>query len=102
VETLAREHTTYEAHARDRLAQTDAWLAAHNIRLNLSAYLTHPPPNVKTWGEVVADRTLKVLGHLSKDLVEAFLVVLITLYFLIYSEEMRERFNGALPLHMRP
>src|SRR5205085_12514142 len=63
VELIAREHTTYEAHARDRLAQTDAWLAAHSIRLNLSSYLTHPPANVKTWGELIADRILKTLEH---------------------------------------
>jgi predicted PurR-regulated permease PerM len=102
VEALGREHILYEAHARERVAALDAWLAAHNVKMSLSGYMTHPPPNVRTWGELIAGTTLRVLEHLSRDLVEGFLVLLITLYFLIYSEEMREKANHALPARLLP
>jgi predicted PurR-regulated permease PerM len=102
VTTLAREHDLYEAHARARLADADNWFAAHNIKLNLSDYLNNPPPNVRTWGEAVAQNTLRMLEHLSKDIVEALIVVLIALYFLIYSEEMRAGINHALPERLLP
>lgn len=100
-QTLAADHETYENHARERLADADNWLVAHNIHVNLSGYLRNPPPNVKSWGEAVAHSTLGVLEHVSRDIVEGFIVVLISLYFLIYCEEMRRGIDRALPEPLR-
>lgn len=100
-QTLASEHGQYEDLAHEKLGEADAWLAVHNIHVNLSGYLAHPPPNVRSWGEVVAKNTLTVLEHISKDVVESFIVVLIALYFLIYCEEMRASVNRALSERVR-
>ncbi len=98
---LTREHAKYEADARERLADADGWLAAHSIPLNLTGYLSNPPPNVRSWGEAIAKNTLHILEMASKGVVEAFIVALIALYFLIYSEEMRNGTNRALPPRLR-
>ncbi|HZO88819.1 MAG TPA: AI-2E family transporter [Chthonomonadaceae bacterium] len=102
VQVLVRDHAAIEQRGRQLLADTDAWLAARSIHVNLEQYLSNPPSNVKSWGEVVAHSTVSTLAALSRSVVEGLLVVLIALYFLLYSQEMRERVNAALPERLLP
>jgi len=102
VETLARQHTQIQTAAEQKLADLDGWLAARNIRVDLQQYITHPPAGVKTWGEAVAHHVAGWLAHAAGSVVEGIIVLLITLYFLIYSREMHEGFDRALPARLRP
>ncbi len=99
---LVTDHRIYEASAHDKLHQWDDWLAAKNIKLNLETYLNNPPPNVKSWGEAISGHVLATLGHAGKAVVEAFIVGLIALYFLIYCNEMREGVQRHLPGRLAP
>jgi predicted PurR-regulated permease PerM len=93
---LNKEHTLYEQRAKEKLDQTDVWLAKHGVRVNLSQYVMNPPENVRAFGQRFASNALKMFGEASKDLVEGFLVLLIAVYFLVYSEEMCERMRATL------
>jgi predicted PurR-regulated permease PerM len=102
VTALVRDHAKLESEGRERLASADLWLADRGMHLKLEDMLNHPPPNVRTWGEATAATTLKVLGEASKSALEGIIVLLISVYFLIYSREMKEGFNLALPARLQP
>lgn len=99
---LGRDHTKIEARGREQLAQLDGWLQGKGMHFNLTDTLNHPPPGVKTWGEAIAKNALGVVEGISKSLVEAIIVLLIALYFLIYSTEMRESLNNKLHARFLP
>lgn len=99
---LGREHTKIEARGRERLVALDDWLRERGLRVNLIDTLDHPPPGVKTWGEAVAKNAVGIVEGVSKSLVEGIIVLLIALYFLIYSTEMREAMNRNLPPRFMP
>jgi predicted PurR-regulated permease PerM len=99
---LGREHTKIEARGREQLVQLDAWLHDRGLRVNLVDTLDHPPPGVKSWGEALAKNALGAVEGLSKSLVEGIIVLLIALYFLIYSTEMREAMNRSVHGRLLP
>ena len=86
---------------RQKLDDLDLWLADRGVHVNLQEGLSHPPPNVRTWGEAVARSAAHTFILAGKDIVEGVIVLLVALYFLIYSEEMREGTNRALPERFR-
>lgn len=102
VSVLARDHVKLEAEGRMRLAGADGWLATRGMHVNLEDTLNHPPPNVRSWGEAAAHSSLKVLEEAGKTALESVIVMLISVYFLIYSTEMKESFNMALPERLQP
>jgi len=102
VTSLAADHAIYEEGARARLDLFDDWLSNHNIKLNLQEYVKHPPPNVKSWGEMLSGHLLSLLGHIGKGIVEGFIVALVSLYFLIYCKEMRDGVLHSLPDNIAP
>lgn len=99
---LGREHTKIEARGREQLAQLDTWLQGKGLHVNLVDTLNHPPPGVKSWGEALAKNAVSVVESLSKSLVEGIIVLLIALYFLIYSTEMREAMNRSMHARFLP
>lgn len=102
LQKLNDDHTHIEANAREKLAQLDTWLQGKGLHVNLQETLNHPPEGMKTWGEAVAKHALTIVGEFSKSLVEGVIMLLITLYFLIYSTEMREGVNRKLPARFLP
>ena len=102
VGVLARDHVKLEAEGRQRLAAADDWLASRGMHLNLEDTLNHPPPNVRSWGEAAAHSSLKVVEEAGKSALESIIVMLISVYFLIYCTEMKEGFNRALPERLQP
>jgi predicted PurR-regulated permease PerM len=98
---LAGDHAAYEAHANALLSQADSFLHTHGYDGSLKSTLQHPPANFSSWSQVVSERVLKLVEHAGKDVVEAFIVALISLYFLIYSAEMRHQALEALPETLR-
>lgn len=99
---LARDHVHLEAEARRQLAMADAWLMERNVHVNLEEYLNNPPPNVRSWGEATAHSALQALTAASKTVMESIIVVLISMYFVIFGPEMMERVNRGLPQRVRP
>lgn len=102
VATLTGEHGHYEEDARAKLADADAWLESHGIRLSLQSYVTHPPPNMKSWGEEISKNVLSIVEHVGKDIVEGFIVGLVALYFLIYCGQMRASVLKSMPEKILP
>ena len=107
--TLVRE-IAFLAHDQDHLKTTatmqlghlDDWLDAHGVPLNLKTYLDDPPPNVKQFEQDIAHKAFSAAGKFSIAMVESLLVLLIALYFLIYSKEMRRGVNRNLPAAVLP
>lgn len=98
---LSKHHVEIEAHMRRELANTDDWFINHNLHVHLVDYLNNPPPNVKSWGEGVSHTAVHTLESVSRSVVEGLIVLLISLYFLIYSSELRENLNRSLPPRLR-
>ncbi len=98
---LTADHAAYERHARVRLLSADVFLHDHGYNVSLTDYLNHPPANVKSWGEAVSGKVVETLEHAGKAVVESFIVALISLYFLVYSSEMRHEVLSALPADLR-
>ncbi len=99
---LGRNHTHLEARGREMLAQMEVWLGARGLKVSLTDTLNNPPAGVKSWGEALAKNAFQVVGGVSKSLVEGLIVLLIALYFLIYSTEMREAVNSKLHHRFKP
>lgn len=99
---LVHDHAKLEREGREGLAAADLWLGGRGVRVNLEDTLNHPPANVRTWGEATAQATLRVLEEMSKSVLESVILVLISVYFLIYSTEMKENFNHMLPARLQP
>lgn len=93
---------TYEAQAEKKIALADRWLAMHNIHMNLEKNIKRPIPSFKTIPNTLVNGVIHTVGNIGRTVVESGLALLISLYFLIYSEELRVRTNKALPLALRP
>ncbi len=99
---LGKHHVAIEARGREMLTQLEVWLNGRGLHVSLTNTLNNPPPGVKSWGEAVAKNTVVIVEGISKSLVEGLIVLLIALYFLIYSTEMRESMNTKLHHRFRP
>lgn len=84
------------------LDRADQKLAARGIPFSLRQTFDHPPDRVRAWGTAIAKSGLTVATDVSRSAVEGIIVVLIGVYFLIFSEEMRGAMTNALPDHLRP
>ncbi len=93
---------TYAWRAQRKLAQEDAWLTKHGIPLHLQSNLQHPAVLVKKLSQKVTQDAIQVFAGIGKSLVEGVLVVLISLYFMVYSEDLKHRLVHALPENVRP
>ncbi len=99
---LSRDKEQIQTNIRAELVRTDTWLASRGIPLSVTQIVDDPPPNVRAWGEEVAKRSLTIATDASKFLVEGIIVLLIAVYFLLFSEEMRAASLRALPERLRP
>jgi predicted PurR-regulated permease PerM len=95
-----REHLT--SNAKQKVTEADAWLKARGIPANLTHTVEHPPEQVRLWGESFAKSSLGFAGHFSRGFVEGIIVLLITAYFLLFSEEMRAMLTRVAPERLRP
>ncbi len=93
---------TYAWRAQRKLAEEDAWLTKHGIPLHLQANLQHPAVLVKKLSQKVTQDAIQVFAGIGKSVVEGVLVVLISLYFMVYSEELKHKLVNALPPRLQP
>lgn len=87
--------------ALDRAASFDKMLAIRHIHFSLTQTMLHPPKEAVLVGENIGKDVVPLLSHLATDVGESVIVLLIALYFLLFAAEMRERFNGLLPVNIR-
>lgn len=102
IAVLAQDQDHLKAAAVGQLEHLDVWLAGHGVPLSLETYVNDPPPNVKRFEQEIGHKALSAAGKFSVSLLEGLLVLLIALYFLIYSKEMRRGVNSNLPSALLP
>ena len=102
VREVMRDHSSLQEKANGLVANGDGWLQEHNIPIHLQDYLDNPPDNVKAVTHNLARNALEVFAHFSSSVVEGAIVLLIALYFLIYSDAMREGIHNGLPEPIQP
>ncbi len=82
--------------------RADVTMQSHGIHYSIEDLLQHPPSDATTIETSVAKQALPFLTHLFKDLGEGVIVLLITVYFLLFATDMRQKFNALLPENVRP
>ena len=95
-----RQLQAYKQRADVFLQHTDGRLAGMGVHSHLDDYLHDPstiPDSVKAGVASAEQLAVPVLREFAVSLGEAVFVLLITIYFLIYSHEMRRRLNAHLP-----
>lgn len=97
VTIVQHDFPTYQAHVVNLAEQADKRLAAHHINVNIAQKIQHPPPDAVAFGIHIEKQVLPFVEHLFTDIGESLVVLLIALYFLLYSTDMREKFNALLP-----
>lgn len=99
---LRQNWPAYHQSLMEKAAVVDQRLVASGIHYNLEAAINHPPKELQQEGAVLGREVLPFVGDLLKSIGESVIVLLIAIYFLIYSVDMRERFSNMLPEPMRP
>ncbi|HEY3331463.1 MAG TPA: AI-2E family transporter [Capsulimonadaceae bacterium] len=111
--TLTAEQVTHQIatlqadfpHYRDRgmaMAQNvDATLAARHVNFSLVSAIQSPPEGVRTFVAKIGTEIVPILEHTFANVGESVIVLLISLYLLLYASEMKEKLNGLLPAKVR-
>lgn len=102
VRTLTSDRADIEARGRAMLADADDWLARHGVNVRLQDTVANPPPNVRAFGQKLGEQALALVSRITRSAVESIIVLLITIYLLIYGPEMRERANACMGDTLRP
>jgi predicted PurR-regulated permease PerM len=90
----------YRDEALGLVKQTDRHLHSFGIRHGMIEYFENPsslPPSVVAAESSVEQATVRFIGDLALGMGETVVVLLITVYLLIYSGEMKTKFNSILP-----
>src|SRR5205814_772999 len=74
----------------------------HGLPFRMESLLFQLPLRADAWRQNATRDALGGLQHVGIGMAESALVLLIAMYLLIYSEELRERFASALPSAWRP
>ncbi len=98
---LERDGPQYRQRALDLAGKIDGQLAARHIHFSLQGAIQDPPPEVKKVEAQAGKEALPFLRRFVGNLTESIIVLLIALYFLLFSAEMKEKFNGMLPADLR-
>jgi predicted PurR-regulated permease PerM len=101
-QSLVRERVQIASSFQEKLDAGDVWLASRGIDIHLSDMVKHPPPSVKKWGASLAQGSLLFASDFTRSVVEGAVVLLITVYFLLFSEELRGATADAFPPRVRP
>jgi predicted PurR-regulated permease PerM len=100
VSILQRDSPHYQERAMALADQADSMLAARGLNVHVSDLLKNPPPAVQAALSRVGEQVLPFFRNVAAMIAESIIVLLISLYFLIYGSGMRTRFNALLPAHI--
>lgn len=101
ITSFSRDYPQYHARALTLAGTIDSRLAARNIHFSLTDTLQNPPADIKAYAATAGKKVVPALRHLVTDIGESLIVLLIALYFLLFSAEMRQKFNALLPPDLR-
>ena len=95
----------YIREVREVLKKGDLQLQKIGVHRRMQDYFSNPstlPPGIVTAESEVERGTVLFIGALAVSIGEILIVLLITIYLLIYSSEMRVKFNAMLPESLLP
>jgi predicted PurR-regulated permease PerM len=95
-----RLQTQYRQEAIGGMLWIDRQLKILHVNRSVQDYIHDPsslPPSVKAAESSIERSTVIFLGDIAVSLGETLIVLLITVYLLIYSGEMKRKFNEMLP-----
>jgi predicted PurR-regulated permease PerM len=78
----------------------DQLLKPRNIDFSLEQTIEKPPKEVTNFAEKASQEALPFLAHTASDVGESAVVIFIALYLLIFSVDMKQRFNRMLPMRL--
>jgi predicted PurR-regulated permease PerM len=98
---LQRDAPDYKRRAIGLAGDFDSkFLEPRNIDFSLQRTIENPPPEINVYAERASKQALPVLAHTASSVGEFAIVVFIALYLLIFSEEMKGKFNRMLSPHL--
>ena len=97
VRVLRADYPEYHARALDLAGRVDAQLAARHVHFSLKNALTKPPPEVTKFAANAGKALVPLLAHTVSSVGESIIVLLISLYFLLFGPELKVTINKNLP-----
>ena len=76
-------------------------LKPRGVEFSAEDTIQRPPPEVQSYAEKAGKEALPLVEHAASNLLEATVVMLIALYFLIFATDMKDRANAALTPALR-
>ena len=101
-QALARDKNQIRENAIRKLDSADTWLHSRGVSVSLSDQLTNPPDSVKKWEADAAKKSLTAASDVSRFTVEGLVVLLIAIYFLLFSEHLRGATTRLFPANIQP
>jgi predicted PurR-regulated permease PerM len=95
----------YMREVRELLHRGDLQLQKVGVHHKMQDYFSNPsalPPSIVSAESEVERSTVLFIGALAVSIGEVIIVLLITVYLLIYSAEMKRKFNAMLPESLLP
>lgn len=97
VKSFQEDAPQYRQRALDLAGTADQKLAEHHINFSITNEIQHPPGTAANFGKQFGAGALDFLKHFATDAGESVIVLLISLYFLLFGADMKEKFNAMLP-----
>ena len=98
---IKQDYPSYKDWAVAQATRLDQALGARGIQTRFADDISSPPADVQATEKRVAEQGVPILRRSVGDIGESIIVLLFALYFLIFGSDMREKFNGLLPPHVR-
>lgn len=98
---LEAEYPYYQQRALQLAARANAMLARHHIRLNILQLIHHPPPGLQHSLAKMESDAVPLITHFFGNVGESAIVLLISLYLLLFAADMKEKLNASLPARLR-
>jgi predicted PurR-regulated permease PerM len=102
--TDSAQQSGYQSTAASYLGSMDTQLGTLGIHTDLAAYATNPdsiPDSVRQGWTDFEHKALSIVGDVAVSLGESVIVLLISLYLLIYAHEIRDKINAQLPTSLK-
>jgi predicted PurR-regulated permease PerM len=102
VKILQRDAPQYRIRSLELARNFDETvLKPRNIEFSVEQTIQKPPPDLNAYEERAGKEALPILAHTASAIGESAVVLFIALYLLIFSEEMKKKFNGMLSDRLR-
>lgn len=101
VSAFTHDEAGYKERGLALAGRLDQALAARGLHYSITDSIQHPSAGMKAAGAEAGRAVLPFVQRSVKDLGESLIVLLITLYFLLFAGEMRVKFNELLPPNLR-